>query len=532
VEARTDTPSDVANLAWIANLASEGKYIAAAEAAGQAFEAAQTLEQRFLVVCEWEDLAFAMRPTGMSAPHPTVAGIVPALGATLSDDRLSGAQRAILLARLAKQESWPDPSRPVPCAQEGLTLARTSGDQTALIHALFAMHQTLDSSSHLPERLALSEELVRTANTHPLATLRAAAAWRRHIDCLLSGDSAGWEHHLEVLSNAAEESANRFWQTCAVTGQATRELLHGNYERAEALLPQLLEASRSMPGMTMTAISGIGLLARYQRGRGSTEGLSRMFSGARNAHVAYRIGMAYYLATSGRASEAAAEIGPVDLGTLPDDAGRVSSLCMALELACVYFNDREMAATALDQLKVFSGQMAVTGDAMVCWGPVSYYIGVGAAYLGNVELARPELERARKLAAAFRARPSLARALVEQGKLCANDDPEASAACFQEALAIAERIGFPAIAMAAREGLRAEAAPRARASRSSELTAREREILALVARGLTAAEVARDLVLSPRTVEKHLEHAYSKIGARNRAEGISWAIVNGLTQDP
>jgi DNA-binding CsgD family transcriptional regulator len=48
------------------------------------------------------------------------------------------------------------------------------------------------------------------------------------------------------------------------------------------------------------------------------------------------------------------------------------------------------------------------------------------------------------------------------------------------------------------------------------LTAREREILALVAEGATNAEIAERLWITVATVRKHLEHAYEKLGVRNR----------------
>ena len=51
-----------------------------------------------------------------------------------------------------------------------------------------------------------------------------------------------------------------------------------------------------------------------------------------------------------------------------------------------------------------------------------------------------------------------------------------------------------------------------------ELTPREREIALLAVRGLTAKEIAELLVLSPRTVENHLEHAYTKLGISGRRD--------------
>jgi pimeloyl-ACP methyl ester carboxylesterase/DNA-binding CsgD family transcriptional regulator len=62
------------------------------------------------------------------------------------------------------------------------------------------------------------------------------------------------------------------------------------------------------------------------------------------------------------------------------------------------------------------------------------------------------------------------------------------------------------------------------------LTVRETEVLALVARGLSNREIAEQLVLSPRTIERHLENLYRKTGARNRAEATAYAFRAGITE--
>jgi DNA-binding CsgD family transcriptional regulator len=53
------------------------------------------------------------------------------------------------------------------------------------------------------------------------------------------------------------------------------------------------------------------------------------------------------------------------------------------------------------------------------------------------------------------------------------------------------------------------------------LTVREREILELAARGDTPQAIARQLVLSVRTVERHLANIYGKLGAHSRAEAVA-----------
>jgi DNA-binding CsgD family transcriptional regulator len=60
------------------------------------------------------------------------------------------------------------------------------------------------------------------------------------------------------------------------------------------------------------------------------------------------------------------------------------------------------------------------------------------------------------------------------------------------------------------------------------LTAREVDVLHLVARGLSNAQIARELVLSEKTVAAHLTHIFNKTDSQNRAAAAAFAIRNGL----
>ena len=61
-----------------------------------------------------------------------------------------------------------------------------------------------------------------------------------------------------------------------------------------------------------------------------------------------------------------------------------------------------------------------------------------------------------------------------------------------------------------------------------KLTARETEVLRLVAKGLTARQVAERLVLSHRTVENHVQNTLSKLQLHNRAQLVRYAVEKGL----
>lgn len=70
--------------------------------------------------------------------------------------------------------------------------------------------------------------------------------------------------------------------------------------------------------------------------------------------------------------------------------------------------------------------------------------------------------------------------------------------------------------------------PKPSVGSSAGLSAREVEVLRLVAQGLTDAQVAEQLVISPRTVNWHLSVIYSKLGVSSRTAATRFALAHKL----
>jgi DNA-binding CsgD family transcriptional regulator len=129
------------------------------------------------------------------------------------------------------------------------------------------------------------------------------------------------------------------------------------------------------------------------------------------------------------------------------------------------------------------------------------------------------------------ARIGLARALLALGRIQVADDQAREA---QEAL---QRLGaLPEVDRVAALLRDIKAIPRKEnslAPRVGDLTPREIEVIRLIAAGKSNQEIAAALVLSVRTVERHISNSYGKIGASGsvaRATATAYALRHGLTQ--
>jgi DNA-binding NarL/FixJ family response regulator len=171
--------------------------------------------------------------------------------------------------------------------------------------------------------------------------------------------------------------------------------------------------------------------------------------------------------------------------------------------------------------------------------------GEALAALGRADEAEADLLAAREAATTQGARPLLWRIHVALGKLyqarARRDEAEAeysaARACVQALAASVSDEGLRrdyverALATMPRPPAPHPTAPstvRAEKEKFGGLTAREREVAVLIARGKSNREIAGTLVVGLRTVEAHVTRILNKLGFGSRAEIAAWAVGNGL----
>jgi DNA-binding CsgD family transcriptional regulator len=514
-----------------------GDVLRAKEVYVQAVEAARILAPRVGPQRAAEMMAeAAVDPPGAWVESGAVDwGLVRALEDTLDAlEERDSPLRARALARLSAELYFADqPERRIALAREALNMAARLGDQAALAYVLESAHLALWTADSIDERLSITAELQRLAelgDDPDLALL--ARAWR--ITALLElGDFASASRERAEYARAAERLQRPLHLWTTAMWDTMDALFAGRFEQAmdtsarmHAIMLQIRDPDADMflSVHTLVAFAEQGRLGELT----SVEAALRGFSEQLPNLAMLRCWLAFFYVEQDRLSEAAAELEYLagrGLECLPRDLTWLANVA-TLSDVCASVGDLPRAAALYQLLEPYARRPILIGHGLACRGTTSRPLGRLAALLDLGDAARRHFEDALVWHTEVGARPLLARTQCDYAAWLARGDATRRArasALLHSARGIAEELGLEPVLR------RIAALPLAVADRGAAcLTPRELEVLGRLASGFTTREIASELAVSVPTVERHITHIYTKLGARGRADATAIAIKAGL----
>lgn len=383
-------------------------------------------------------------------------------------------------------------------AREVMAIGRRFGDRCLMALAALAEGRIRIRQGELAEGMALLDEAMVAAVSDDLDP-----GWAGNIYCnlmLTCWEVADWQRAEEWTRVTAAwceamPGAGPFMGICRVHRAQVLQL-RGELAAAEA------EVRRVCEDLAHFHVAMVGE-ARYQLGelcrqRGDFAGAQEAYAEAHRLGRDPQPGLALLRVAQGRPASGAAMVTRA-LNATTDRLARARLGAAAVEILLAA-GEVEGAAAAADELCALAAECQTAGmRAAAAHAAGAVALARGDAR-GGCERLRDAVETWQRIGARYdaaRARLVLAQCLVALG------DADGAAMETRTAAAELDSLGVPA--------------PRsAPARREDGLSRREAEVIGLVAEGMSNHEIAETLMLSVRTVERHLATAYQKLGLAGR----------------
>ncbi len=370
---------------------------------------------------------------------------------------------------------------------EALRLAETAGDAGAAAEAAVALANTrARAEGPLAARATLEQalDMAVAAGRHATAAEIAAGLANNYY---WTGEIDSSRHFADRRREIAEQANDIFGLRHAESWLALLDVTQGRWEAARARLDAVEPLLRRMSSPEPLAFAGIvRTLLEYRLGNAGAA-----YEHARRAVDALRpLGDATLLwydgllaltaVASGHTEEALAALRAQEqrLQHLPDSSLPARSARCVMGLVYAQLGDAGQGRACELAIEAYPDDFH--------WGAMRRTLAALARLRGDEAAARGYLDAA-----------------IERARRLGQSVDERIALEEREALAHGTAAATP-------------------------LSEREIEVLRLVAKGLTNAEIARQLVLSERTVINHVSHIFNKIGVANRAAATAYAFRHGL----
>ena len=401
-------------------------------------------------------------------------------------------------------------------ARRALEIAREHGAGDLEVFALSLLGQAEVRAGRVVEGMGLLEEAMAAASAGRVRNVHTLA--EAYCNLIAACTGAGeWDRAAEwcelVDEFAREHGTMPLFGACR-TMHADVLVARGRWPEAERALESALEThARYVPAMGVAALSTMAEL-RIRQGRPAE---AEQLLAGREEHPSSLRALARLRIADGR-PEVAAALLERGLTTAEGDAIGATQLLALLVDARLACGDADAAAEAATRLAEVAGQSGirlVEARSELAGARVHLAMGRAAEAAGPAQRALAHFGRLSMPVDAGEARLELARSLASEQPALAREEARAAFEVFRELGALR--------AMDAAAGVLRDLGEATGAGRRSqgELTERERQVLELLTRGMSNAQIADALFISEKTAGHHVSHILAKLGVRNRAEAAA-----------
>jgi DNA-binding CsgD family transcriptional regulator len=481
----------------------------------------------------------ALAPTGLprlGLDSPSVVMQQEALRALGDGDTVL---RATLLASLTRAVYFAGArEQAADLSDEAISVARRAGDRRVLAYALLSRCLAIWGPEHTEERLAVAADSVKLAQEVGDRELALEGCEWLIRGWFEMGDVAEVDRAIDTYARLADEVRQPRYHADVATWRAIQGLLAGRFAEAEANALQARALAEQIQSRNAHVYFTVLMLA-LRRDQGRIEDLFALEREFQMLKVQQPTDRAQYAvhamlhAELGNWEEARRELerfAETGFDGIARDWLMIPTL-MFLASACAFLGNVERAEPLYALLRPFARRFNTDAG---CLGAVARPLGLLATTMGKWDLAVEHFEDAIALNQRIGALPTVAHTHDAYARMLARrghrDDVRRAREQAQLARCLYAR--FDMAYDVARIDAFLAALPECAESPPTYpdgLTAREVEVLQLLADGRSNREIAEKLVLSVRTVERHITNLYAKIDAHGKADATSYALKHGLT---
>ena len=414
--------------------------------------------------------------------------------------------------------------------ERGLAIARRGGDVALEVRVL--AHAAQADAYHLNWQESLEKSLQVLELAQRVSEPYADMSWEGHnwacISLMYMGRIEQARLHADAKDEVARSLRDRFWISGGLLTQQVMSQLVGDFESARAASDACLAGVPHLGSLVLRTLLEHEL-GDFAEGERYMERLLERVT-TEPIYLASDVGWFSVISLVGRITETESHFdicqSAADTVLSSTSATRVERVLASLSLALMAAQVADVGAIEEHWgiLESSRGQMLGAGNAMLV--NADRILGLLAHAMGTLDDAEAHFEVALAFCRKAGYRPELAWTCHDYAALQHARGQKAEAlTLLEEALTVSTELGMrPLVERVVALQEKARSQPARKSEYPAGLTAREVEILLLMAQGKTTREIAIDLVISPRTVQRHTTNLYAKINARNRVEATAFAL--------